>query len=112
MQNIKEAELDEKKRFQKSLTQETTIQPRVTIIGDTLFEQDNLFYVNIVDKKLYFDTCLEAVSFCFQLYHALNLEYPWEGNNIFYLLERYVFKIEKNSNNISVDSFMQDLVRE
>lgn len=96
--------------MEKSLVQETRIQPRVTIIGENLGEKC-LFYVNMVDKKIYFDTFLEAISFCFQLYHALNLEYPLESYHIFYMLERYLFKIKKNSNS-HIDVFMQDLVRE
>lgn len=80
-----------------------TVQPYIIVVG--------LSFSSITDSYLIIDnyiykthSVLHSLDFAFKVFHALNVDYPKEGEHIWLLIERVIYKI--NSSDIKTPAVL------
>lgn len=85
-----------------------TVQPYVAIVGN----QDAISYYTVINDIYYkLETPIKALDICFKSFHALNLQYPQEAEQIWWFIQDYFFNISDKSKKkfIGVQCLIKDL---
>lgn len=70
-----------------------TVQPFVITVGKDIFDIDEAYAV-VDSVKFKYDSFLEAIDGCFQIFHATNASYPEDSNDIWAFIEVGIYKMK------------------
>lgn len=98
------------KRKEKLESFGLTLQPMVITIG--LIINLSAFYVIVNNVKYESTSLINAVNLCYQIFFALDAQYPVDSEMVWYFLQHYIYDINSpkySRNFISVDIIWHDL---
>lgn len=83
-----------------------TVQPYILLIGSLTNVTAAYVIVNNYTYKTL--SVLDAIEFCFKIFHVLDLKYPFQSEHIWLLLQRLLFGIQTNKD--KKIPFIEDLL--
>lgn len=95
-----------------------TVQPYIIIIGTSIAEIhtryiviNNVKYSSTSDIRYESTSIIHAVDSCFKILFALNAVYPAESSNIWYFIQKGLYKLSTRYDKVytSVNSLLTDL---
>lgn len=95
-----------------------TVQPYIIIIGTSIADIhtrytviNNVKYSSTSSIRYESASIIHAVDVCFKILFALNAEYPAESSNIWYFIQKGLYKLTTKYDKVytSVNSLMTDL---
>lgn len=88
-----------KKQKEKAFARHQTVQPYLCVQG-TSFESASNFYIVLDDIYLQFNNAKKAFDTLFKLFHTFNLKYPLQSEHLYLLIQKAVYEIHLNSDNV------------
>lgn len=85
--------IEEKKK--KCLSNGTTLQPLIVIIGEQITSLE-YFFIYIEDIKYKLSTFKKCFDILFKMYQVLNLKYPPESINVLTFIQKQIYNIDLN----------------
>lgn len=88
-------------KVDKAFSLGLTVQPFVVFVGGGSFNEDSFnkplsFYTVINETHFRVETILKAFDVCFKSFHTLNLQYPFEAEQVWRFIQVYFYKIPES----------------
>ncbi|KAF5302188.1 hypothetical protein FQR65_LT19117 [Abscondita terminalis] len=105
-------------RVEKMANLGYNVQPYIIIIGDSVKDIhtrfiviNNVKHASSKDVRYNSTSIVHAVDACFKVLFALNAEYPAESSNVWYFIQRGVYKLSTKYDRVytTVNSLLNDL---
>lgn len=116
-QNINELKTLHLNKVNRTFSLGLTVQPFVVYVGGGSFDKDSSntslsFYAVINEIYFKVETILKAFDVCFKSFYTLNLQYPFEAEQVWHFIQVYLYeylesRVEKKF--LGVKSLIKDL---
>lgn len=97
VENIQKA-VENRAAFVK--TKQIASRPYLLVEGPSL-QNIKSYYIVAENTRYQFSSCMKAIDTLFKLYHVVNLEYPIQSQHILLLIQRNVYLIRTELDNVT-----------
>jgi hypothetical protein len=107
-QNSNDIKTTHEQKVNRAFINNLTVQPYIAIVGNIEDASSVLNYYTVIDK---IETPIKALDICFKSFHALNLNYPPEAEQVRWFIQDYFFEIANvhKKKFVAVQTLIKDL---
>ncbi|XP_025420485.1 uncharacterized protein LOC112690652 [Sipha flava] len=88
IKNSNDIKTTHEQKVNRAFINNLTVQPYIAIVGNIEDASSVLNYYTVIDK---IETPIKALDICFKSFHALNLNYPPEAEQVRWFIQDYFF---------------------